>query len=110
MKNDEKRSCNSCGRRITIVPAECPRPMTKMKVQTTPKLQMTKVHLLEEQRSHVDPLDCNLDENHPSTGIHYVFGDVMKPQVKHEKNAISVHCVGKRLDALKDFSPRHDAD
>lgn len=35
-----------------------------------------------------------LDVNNEKTKIHYVFGDVMKPQLHGEKCVISVHCVG----------------
>jgi hypothetical protein len=35
-----------------------------------------------------------LDGGSSETKIHYVFGDVMKPQLHGEKCAISVHCVG----------------
>ena len=36
-----------------------------------------------------------IDEMETRNCLHYVFGNVMEPQVKQEKNAISVHCVGK---------------
>ena len=38
-----------------------------------------------------------LEETSGGTTLHYVFGDVMKPQVHGEKNVISVHCVGKNV-------------
>lgn len=34
------------------------------------------------------------------TKIHYVFGDVMKPEFHGEKSIISVHCVGKTKKSL----------
>lgn len=39
--------------------------------------------------------DCfHVDDGSNEKKIHYVFGDVMKPQTHGEKCAISVHCVG----------------
>ncbi|CAF0884246.1 unnamed protein product [Adineta ricciae] len=38
-------------------------------------------------------LDSYEDENTGETKLHYVFGDVMKPQLHDEKCAILVHCV-----------------
>lgn len=36
-----------------------------------------------------------LDDLSGEAKLHYVFGDVMKPQLHGEKCAILVHCAGK---------------
>ena len=43
-----------------------------------------------------DDEDNEVEIADEQTKIHYVFGDVMKPEFHGEKSIISVHCVGKR--------------
>jgi hypothetical protein len=53
-----------------------------------------KVFNLKFYLNRYEEFDSILDDTSGETKIHYVFGDVMKPQLHGEKCAISVHCVG----------------
>lgn len=78
--------------------------MKRQQLWTANNYRSSRVSLSDDEEDRADETITNdedtnelLDENHGTTAIHYVFGDVMKPQVNKEKNAISVHCVGKSL-------------